>query len=185
MRNSQRFSARFSPWSPNITSELRSLRYTPSARTGYTPLRVCGFRIPRRDCPKISKNIFSTKNVPHGKKIVFTRQNSFLRWVAKKYFFTHGPRGPRPHGSTLPEDCQIRDPVSHFSHFLAFSAIFGAIFATFPPNKPFGSTISSPPFERIPEDSRAGIRHRGPNFLPRLPKNDSRSGKRGHGSSQK
>ena len=112
------------------------------------------------------------KNSFHAAKLVFEvdRQNIFFCPLGI-------PLGPGHHISPTskgPGDCAFPGIFSHFRDF-------GAIFATFPPNKPFGSTFFWQVFQQIPEDSRPGIRPRGTNFLQCPEKFDTRSGKRGHG----
>ena len=53
-----------------------------------------------------------------------------------------------------------------FSHFPRFSVRFLQLF---PLTNPLGAEFPAPPWsqvQQIPENSRAGIRPRGPNFLP-------------------
>ena len=72
---------------------------------------------------------------PVAKKMVFTRQNSFLRWVGQKYFFAlwEPPLGRGTTFRPLQKDWEIQRSGAHFRAFSALLAIVRPFLATFPP----------------------------------------------------
>ena len=126
----------------------------------------------------LSLNVICQKNV-------FTRQNLFLRWVAKNIFLPMGhvgraPRGPLPEDSRFP-DFAVSPTLPHFPSLFRISGIF----CNFSPLKTlWGAFFCRPLSRRSLPDSRPGSGPPGPTF--RLCNCYlTRSGKKGHGSIQK